>query len=98
MPSDKGPKQAPETAPIGRKIGCPPLISERAIQRGAYRLSDSKAKGKGNRGNKAPRITGERDKGETIGQAIGNRPQGIGKPESITGPNDRRTSETICTK
>ena len=64
MPSDKGPKQAPETAPIGRKIGCPPLISERGITRGLYRLSDSKAKGGGNRGNKAPRITGERDKGD----------------------------------
>ena len=67
MPVDKGPKQAPETAPIGRKIGCPPLISERGITRGLYRLSDSKAKGGGNRGNKAPRITGERDKGTRRG-------------------------------
>jgi len=63
------------------------LIGERAITRGLYRLLDSKAKGGGNRGNKAPRITGERDKGETIGQAIGNRPQGIGETRKETGPN-----------
>ena len=64
MPIDKAPKQAPETALIGRKIGCPPLISERGIARGLYRLSDSKAKGGGNRGNKGHKITGERDKGD----------------------------------
>ena len=80
MPVDKGPKQAPETALIGRKIGCPPLISERAIQRGAYRLLDSKAKGGGNRGNKALRITGERDKGErerkqAVNDSLNDAPQ-----------------------
>jgi len=68
LPIVKGPKQAPETAPIGRKVCCPPLISERGIARGLYRLSDSKAKGGGNRGNKALGL-----------QAKGTKAKGKGK-------------------